>query len=149
MAQKAVAMLSDWRIYALGSAVFAGLTAVLAKVGVSGVPSNTATLIRTIIIIIFLSALVALRGEWVNPFDLSSRSLIFLVLSGIATGLSWICYFRALQMGPASVVAPIDKLSLFFAVMLSVLFLGERLNLQQWGGVILMGSGALLLVFKF
>lgn len=141
-------MLSDWRIYALGSAIFAGLTAVLAKVGVSGLPSNTATLIRTIVIIMFLVVLVALRGEWVNPFTLSSRSLTFLVLSGIATGLSWICYFRALQMGPASVVAPIDKLSLFFAVLLSVIFLGERLNLLQWGGVILMSFGALLVALK-
>jgi len=141
-------MLSDWRIYALGSAVFAGLTAVLAKVGVSGLPSNTATLIRTIVIIMFLVVLVSLRGEWVNPFTLNSRTLIFLILSAIATGLSWICYFRALQMGPASVVAPIDKLSLFFAVLLAVLFLGERLSLYQWGGVILMSFGALLVAFK-
>jgi len=141
-------VLSDWRIYALGSAVFAGLTAVLAKVGVSGLPSNTATLIRTIVIIMFLVVLVSLRGEWVNPFTLNSRTLIFLILSAIATGLSWICYFRALQMGPASVVAPIDKLSLFFAVLLAVLFLGERLSLYQWGGVILMGFGAILVAFK-
>jgi transporter family protein len=141
-------MLSDWRIYALGSAVFAGLTAVLAKVGVAGLPSNTATLIRTIVIIMFLVAIVALRGEWVNPFRLSSKSFVFLILSGIATGLSWICYFRALQIGPASVVAPIDKLSLFFAVLLAVLFLGERLSLQQWGGVILMSFGALLIALK-
>ena len=141
-------MLSDWRIYALGSAIFAGLTAVLAKVGVSGLPSNTATLIRTIVIIMFLVVLVSLRGEWVNPFTLNSRTLIFLILSAIATGLSWICYFRALQMGPASVVAPIDKLSLFFAVLLAVLFLGERLSLYQWGGVTLMSFGALLVAFK-
>jgi len=141
-------MLSDWRIYALGSAIFAGLTAVLAKVGVAGLPSNAATLIRTVVIIVFLIALVILRGEWVNPFTLNSRTLTFLILSGIATGLSWICYFRALQMGPASIVAPIDKLSLFFAVLLSVMFLGERLSLYQWGGVILMSSGALLLALK-
>ena len=141
-------MLNDWRIYALGSAIFAGLTAVLAKVGVSGLPSNTATLIRTIVIIMFLVVLVSLRREWVNPFTLNSRTLIFLILSAIATGLSWICYFRALQMGPASVVAPIDKLSLFFAVLLAVLFLGERLSLYQWGGVILMSFGALLVAFK-
>ena len=141
-------MLSDWRIYALGSAIFAGLTAVLAKVGVSGLPSNTATLIRTIVIIMFLVVLVSLRGEWVNPFTLNSRTLIFLILSAIATGLSWICYFRALQMGPASLVAPIDKLSLLFAVLLAVLFLGERLNLYQWGGVILMSFGALMVALK-
>jgi len=141
-------MLNDWRIYALGSAIFAGLTAVLAKVGVSGLPSNTATLIRTVVIIVFLAVLVSLRGEWVNPFTLNSRTLIFLILSAVATGLSWICYFRALQMGPASLVAPIDKLSLSFAVILAVLFLGERLSLYQWGGVILMSFGALLVALK-
>ena len=141
-------MLNNWQIYALGSAVFAGLTAVLAKVGVVGLPSNTATLIRTIVIMMFLIPLVIIRREWVNPFTLNTRILVFLVLSGIATGLSWICYFRALQIGPASVVAPIDKLSLFFAVLLAVLFLGERLSLYQWGGVILMSFGALLVAFK-
>ena len=146
--RKAVLMLSDWRIYALGSAVFAGLTAVLAKVGVAGLPSNAATLIRTVVIFVFLIALVLIRSEWVNPFRLSSRTLIFLILSGITTGLSWICYFRALQIGPASTVAPIDKLSLVFGVLLAVLFLGERLNLLQWGGVILMGFGALLVASK-
>jgi len=141
-------MLSNWQIYALGSAVFAGLTAVLAKVGVAGLPSNTATLIRTIVIIMFLIALVIIRREWVNPFTLNKKILIFLILSGIATGLSWICYFRALQIGPASIVAPIDKLSLPFAVLLSVLFLGERLSLYQWGGAILMSLGALLMILK-
>ena len=141
-------MLSDWQMYALGSAVFAGLTAVFAKVGVMGLPSNTATLIRTIVIILFLIVLVALRREWVNPFSLSTKSLVFLVLSAFATGLSWICYFKALQIGQASLVAPIDKLSLGFAVLLSVLFLGERLNLYQWGGVALMTIGALLVAIK-
>ena len=141
-------MLNNWQIYALGSAVFAGLTAVLAKVGVVGLPSNTATLIRTIVIMMFLIPLVLIRREWVNPFTLNSRVLIFLILSGIATGFSWICYFRALQLGPASVVAPIDKLSLLFAVVLAILFLGERLSLYQWGGVIFMSFGALLIAFK-
>jgi bacterial/archaeal transporter family protein len=141
-------MLTDWRVYALGSAVFAGLTAVLAKVGVAGLPSNAATLIRTAVIIIFLIVLVAIRREWVNPFTLNSKSWVFLVLSGLATGLSWICYFRALQLGPASMVAPIDKLSLVFVVLLSVAFLGERLGLAQWAGVILMTSGAALIALR-
>ena len=141
-------MLNNWQIYALGSAVFAGLTAVLAKEGVVGLPSNAATLIRTVVIMMFLIPLVIIRREWINPFTLNMRILIFLVLSGIATGLSWICYFRALQIGPASAVAPIDKLSLLFAVVLAVVFLGERLSLYQWGGVILMSSGALLIAFK-
>ena len=141
-------MLNNWLLYALGSAVFAGLTVVLAKVGVVGLLSNTATLIRTIVIMMFLIPLVMIRREWVNPFTLNMRSLIFLVLSGIATGLSWICYFRALQIGSASVVAPIDKLSLLFAVVLAVVFLGERLSFYQWGGVIFMSFGALLIAFK-
>ena len=141
-------MLNDWQMYAVGSAVFAGLTAVLAKVGVSGLSSNLATLIRTIVIMIFLMALVLMRREWVSPFSLNTKSLIFLVLSGLATGLSWICYFRALQIGPASVVAPLDKLSLLFAVLLAVLFLGERLSLIQWSGVVFMSVGAILMILK-
>ena len=141
-------MLSDWQMYALGSAVFAGLTTVFAKVGVMGLPSNTATLIRTVFILMFLIVLVAVRREWANPFSLSTKSLVFLVLSALATGLSWICFFRALQSGQASLVAPLDKLSLCFAVLLSVLFLGERLSFQQWGGVAFMAIGALLVAIK-
>lgn len=141
-------MLNNWQIYALGSAVFAGLTAIFAKVGVVGLPSNAATLIRTVVIMMFLIPLVIIRREWVNPVTLNTKSMIFLVLSGIATGLSWVCYFRALQIGPASLVAPIDKLSLLFAVVLAVAFLGERLSLYQWSGVIFMSFGALLIAFK-
>jgi len=141
-------MLNEWQIYALGSAFFAGLTAILAKIGVSSIPSNMATLIRTIVIIIFLIFLVIIRREWINPATLNIKSLIFLLLSGIATGLSWICYFRALQMGPASIVAPLDKLSLLFTVLLSVLFLGEHLGFLQWVGVALMSGGILLIIMK-
>jgi len=141
-------MLSDWQVYAAGSAIFAGLTAVFAKAGVVGLPSNTATLIRTLVIIMFLSVLVAIRREWVNPFLLSTKSLVFLIFSAVTTGISWICYFRALQIGKASLVVPIDKLSLLFAVVLSVLFLGERLTVYQWAGVFLMSLGALLVAFK-
>jgi transporter family protein len=93
--------MTDWKLFAVGSAFFAGLTAVLAKIGVKDIPSNLATLIRTFVIIIFLGALVAARQEWKNPLLLNRHSLIFLVLSGLATGLSWICYYRALQTGPA------------------------------------------------
>jgi len=138
----------DWKIFAVGSALFAGLTAVLAKVGVKNVSSNLATLIRTIVIIVFIGAIVAFRGEWKNPFLLEKRSLIFLVLSAIATGLSWLCYFRALQTGPASLVAPIDKLSLVFAVILSIMFLGERLNMYQLFGVFLITLGTLVVILK-
>lgn len=138
----------DWKLFAIGSAFFAGLTAILAKVGVKNISSNLATLIRTIVIIAFLGILVFIRREWENPFLLNRKSLIFLILSGIATGLSWLCYYRALKTGPASQVAPIDKLSLFFAVVLAVIFLGERLNMFQWIGAFLIFAGALILVFK-
>ena len=137
-----------WKIFAFASAFFAGLTAIFAKVGVKDIPSNFATLIRTFVIFGFLGLLVGFRNEWQNPFNLSRRSLVFLVLSGVATGLSWLCYYRALQTGPASLVVPIDKLSLVFAVLLSVFFLGERLNVAQWAGVCLITIGSLIIVFK-
>lgn len=140
--------MTDWKLFAVGSAFFAGLTAVLAKVGVKDIPSNLATLIRTFVIIAFLGALVAARHEWRNPLLLNRHSITFLILSGLATGLSWICYYRALQTGPASLVAPIDKLSLVFAIALSVLFLGERLGAYQWVGAAMITSGALLIIFK-
>ena len=130
------------------SALFAGLTAIFAKLGVKNIPSNYATFLRTFIIIIFLALLVEVRREWINPLSLDRRSLIFLLLSGVATGLSWLCYFRALQTGPASLVAPIDKLSLVFVEALSMVFLGERLGPAQWTGVILMSSGAMLIALK-
>ena len=129
------------------SALFAGLTAIFAKLGVKNIPSNYATLLRTFIIVIFLVLLVELRREWINPLSLDKRSLIFLLLSGVATGLSWLCYFRALQTGPASLVAPIDKLSLVFVVVLSIVFLGEHLNLAQWVGVFLMSGFMMFLLF--
>lgn len=138
----------SWKVYALGSAFFAGLTAVLAKIGVEKIPSNLATLIRTIVIILFLIFLVQGRGEWQSPARLPAKSLLFLALSGLATGLSWICYYRALQLGPASLVSPIDKLSVVFAILLSVVFLGERLGAWQWAGAALVASGVLLLALK-
>ena len=138
----------NWKLFALGSALFAGLTAVLSKIGVEDIPSNLATLLRTFVILLFLIGLVLVRQEWRNPGELSSRTLLFLVLSGLATGLSWICYYRALQIAPASLVSPLDKLSLVFAVILAVLFLGERLTLIQWVGTALMTSGAILLILK-
>ena len=141
-------MFQHWRTYAFASALFAGLTAIFAKLGVKNIPSNYATLLRTVIIVIFLALLVEARREWINPLSLDRRSLIFLLLSGIATGLSWLCYFRALQTGPASLVAPIDKLSLVFVVVLSVVFLGERLGPAQWAGVFLMSCGAVLIALK-
>ena len=138
----------DWKIFAIGSAVFAGMTAVLAKVGVKNISSNLATFIRTIVIILFLGILVAIRKEWQNPLLINRRSLIFLALSAITTGLSWICYYRALQTGPASLVAPIDKLSVVFAVILALLFLGERPGVYEWIGISLIVSGTLVIIFK-
>ena len=138
----------DWKIFAIASAFFAGLTAVLAKIGVRNISSNLATFIRTVVIIIFLSLVIGFRREWKNPFLLDKHCLLFLVLSGIATGLSWLFYFRALQSGQASLVAPIDKLSLVFAVVLSLLFLGERLGIYQWLGICLMAAGAFIIIFK-
>jgi len=140
--------MSDWKLFALGSAFFAGLTALLGKVGVQGVNSNLATFIRTAVVIVFLFLLLSIRGEWANPLEISKKSLVFLVLSALATGLSWICYYRALQTGPASLVAPIDKLSVVFAVLLSVLFLAERPGLYQWLGIGLITSGTLIIVFN-
>ncbi len=141
-------MLNYWQIYALGSAFFAGLVVVLAKIGVANIPSNTATFIRTVVITLFLVILISLRKEWINPSLLDRKSLIFLILSGLATGLSWICYFRALQIGPASRVVSLDKSSLIFAIVMAALFLGEHLNWQQWSGVILMTCGVLLIILK-
>lgn len=138
----------NWKLFALGSAFFAGLTALLGKIGVREVNSNLATFIRTVVVIIFLLILLSIRREWANPLEISRKSLIFLILSALATGLSWVCYYRALQTGPASLVAPIDKLSVVFAVILSVLFLAERPGLYQWLGIGLITSGTLVIIFK-
>ena len=140
--------MNTWQMYALASAFFAGLTAILAKKGVAGIPSNAATWVRTVVIILFLSALLSVRREWDNPFALNAKGLFFLICSGLATGLSWVCYFRALQLGPASVVASLDKLSLAFTVLLAAVFLSEHLGWVQWGGVILMTCGALMIAWK-
>ncbi len=139
---------TNWRWWALGSAVFAALTAILAKAGVSGVSSNLATAIRTAFILLFVWTLVWVTGETAELARLTARTWLFLALSGLATGLSWLCYFRALQLGEASQVAPVDKLSVVFVLVLAALFLGERLNLQQWLGGGLIAAGAVILVLK-
>lgn len=134
----------DWRIYALGSALFAGLTAILAKVGVIDVDSNLATFVRTVVILALCSLAVTIRGGWAWE-TVSPRSLRMLTLSGVATGLSWLCYFKALQAGPASRVAPIDKLSVVFVVLLAALFLREPLTLKVGIGAVLITAGAILM----
>jgi transporter family protein len=141
-------MIVSWQWYALGSAFFAGLTAVLAKTGVQGMPSNTATLIRTVVIGIFLTIVVSVRQEWLDPAVLTKKSIVFLVLSGLATGLSWMLYFRALQLGNVSMVSSVDKLSLPFAVILSIIFLSEHVGVQQWAGIALVTAGTFLIAVK-
>lgn len=131
-----------WLTWALLSALFAGITAILAKVGVKEIDSNLATAIRTAVILGFTTAVVAVRGAW--PAAISQRTWLFLVLSGLATGASWLCYFRALQLGNASQVAPIDKLSIIVGMVLAVVFLGEPTSWRHWLGGALMVAGAIL-----
>ncbi len=141
-------MRSDWRFWALGSALFAALTAVLAKVGVTGISSNLATVVRTGVILIFGAGLLAVTGEGRGFFALGPRAWMFLVLSGLATGFSWLCYFRALQLGEASRVAPVDKLSVVFVLVLAGSFLGERLTWQHWLGGSLILAGTVIIAWK-
>ena len=137
----------NWLIFALLSAFFAALTAILAKIGIKNVDSNLATAIRTVVIIIFAWGIVIFQGTWKQIGSLSQFSLIFLILSGVTTGLSWLFYFRALQLGHASQVAPIDKLSLALTVILAVIFLREKVNLSIILGVVLMMIGTFLVAF--
>lgn len=139
---------NDWFLWALLAAVFAALTAIFAKVGLQGVDSDFATLIRTVVIFTVLLAFVLFAGKWQNPFTLPSRTLLFLGLSGLATGASWVCYFRALQIGDASKVAPVDKLSLVLVAVFAVVFLHERPSGREWAGIALVTSGVLLLALK-
>jgi transporter family protein len=139
---------SGWLFWALLSAVFAAATAIFAKIGLEGVDSDLATLIRTFVIVGILGAFVLLAGKWSNPLALSPRTLLFLVLSGLATGASWVCYFRALKIGAASKVAPVDKLSLVLVAVFAVLFLGERPSLREWTGILMVGAGVVVLAFR-
>lgn len=139
---------SPWFFWAILSAVFAALTAIFAKIGIQGVDSDLATLVRTAIIIIVLSAFVWSTGKWSNPFDLPPRTWLFLGLSGLATGASWVCYFRALQVGEASKVAPVDKLSLVLVAVFAFAFLGERPSLREWSGIAMVAGGVLVLAIK-
>jgi len=140
--------MATWQFWALASAGFAALTAVFAKVGVSGVNSDFATLIRTVVILGVVSALVVATGQWQALATVSRRTWIFLVLSGVATGASWLCYFRALSLGDAARVAPVDKLSVVLVAVIATLFLGERLSLGNWAGVAMIAAGAVLVAMK-
>jgi transporter family protein len=137
-------MLGTWQFWAVLSAAFAALTAIFAKVGIERVNSDFATFVRTIVIIAVLAAMLTVMREWQPPRSISARTYAFLMLSGLATGASWICYFRALKLGDAARVAPIDKLSVVMVALLGVAFLGERLSLPNWSGVLLIAVGAVL-----
>ena len=140
--------LSSWQTWAVLSAVFAALTAIFAKVGVEDINPDVATFIRTIIVLISFSVILFATGQFTNPGPISARSWTFLVLSGLGTGASWLCYFRALKLGPATLVAPIDKLSVVLVALFGVVFLGERPSLNGWLGIALIASGAVLIAFK-
>jgi transporter family protein len=136
---------SPWLLFALSSAFFAGLTAILGKIGVAGVNSNLATLIRTLVVLVFAAVLVAVRSQWQSPNTIAGRTWLFLVLSGLATGASWLCYYRALQLAPASKVAPVDKLSVVVAIVLGLVFLNEPMSAKLAIGGVLIVSGTWLI----
>jgi transporter family protein len=138
----------SWLPWALGSAVFAAMTAILAKIGLEGIDSDFATLIRTVVIVMVLGAFVAVTDKWRNPLLLPVRSTTFLVLSAFATGASWVCYFRALKIGEASKVAPVDKLSVVLVAVFAVVFLGERPAGREWLGIALVAMGVMVLSLR-
>ncbi len=139
---------NSWFFWAVLSAVFAALTTIFAKIGVQNVDSDLATLVRTAIIIFVLTAFVIFTGKWSNPLALSSRTWLFLGLSALATGASWVCYFRGLQIGDASNVAAVDKFSLVLVAVFAFGFLGERHSMREWLGIALVASGVICLAFK-
>lgn len=135
---------SSWQLWAVLSAIFAALTAIFAKVGVANINSDLATFIRTCVILLTLALIVYATGQFQNPTSISPRTYLFLVLSGLATGASWLCYFRALKLGNASQVAPVDKLSVVLVAIFGALLLGEKLTTLNWLGVALIALGAVL-----
>lgn len=139
---------SAWLPWALGSAAFAALTAIFAKIGLEGIDSDFATLVRTVVIVAVLGAFVAVTGKWRNPLALPAHSAAFLVLSALATGASWVCYFRALKIGEAAKVAPVDKLSVVLVAVFAVAFLGERPVAREWLGISLVALGVLVLSLR-
>lgn len=141
-------LLTSWQVWALGSAVFAALTAIFAKIGITEVNSDFATFIRTVVILLAIALMLTLAGNWQAPGEVPMKSWIFLVLSGLATGASWLCYFRALKLGQAAQVTPIDKLSVVLVAIFGVVFLGERLTGLGWLGIALIGSGAVLIALE-
>lgn len=139
---------ANWLFWAMLSAVFAALTAIFAKIGVRGVDADLATLIRTAFIFVVLGAFVGATGKWNNPFLLPRQTWVFLGLSALATGASWVCYFRALQLGDASKVAPVDKFSVILVALLAFALLGERPSPREWMGIALIAAGVVVLAMK-
>jgi bacterial/archaeal transporter family protein len=140
--------LSSWQFWALLSAAFAALTAIFAKIGIENINADFATFIRTIVILMTLALILMVTGQFQSPGTISGRTYVFLVLSGLATGGSWICYFRALKVGQAAQVAPVDKLSVVLVALFGVMFLGEKLTLPNWLGVALIALGAILVAYR-
>ncbi len=139
---------SSWQVWAVLSAVFAALTAIFAKVGVEDINPDLATFIRTVIVLMSLSLILFATGQFSHPGPISTKSWIFLLLSGLGTGASWLCYFRALKLGPATLVAPIDKLSVVLVALFGVVFLGERPSWNGWLGIALIATGAVVIAVK-
>lgn len=139
---------TTWLNFAILSATFAALTAIFAKVGLKGVDADLATLIRTAIIMLVLSIFIYFTGKWSNPFTLPSKTWLFLGLSGLAAGASWLCYFRALQSGSVSKVTLVDKLSLVLVAIFAFAFLGDRPLLREWIGIAMVTGGVLVLAIK-
>ncbi|BCM81610.1 EamA family transporter [Methylobacterium indicum] len=138
----------SWQFWALLSAAFAALTAIFAKIGIEAVNSDFATLIRTIVIVGVLGSILLVTGQWQPLGSISRKTYLFLVLSGLATGGSWLCYFRALKLGDAARVAPLDKLSVVLVAVFGVMFLGERLAAPNWLGIALIAAGAVLVAYR-
>jgi transporter family protein len=143
-----MSLFSSWQAWAVLSAIFAALTAIFAKVGVENINSDFATFIRTIVILVTLAFILFATGQFQAPGAISGRTYLFLLLSGLATGASWICYFRALKIGEAAKVAPIDKLSVVLVAIFGVVFLGERLSTPNWLGIALIAVGAVLVAYR-
>ena len=140
-------LLASWQFWAVASATFAALTAIFAKVGVENISSDFATFLRTCVVIVVLAGLVAATGQFQPLGSISTRTYVFLTLSGLGTGASWLCYFRALKIGEAARVAPIDKLSVVLVAIFGVMFLGENLSTPNWLGVALIAAGAVLVAY--
>ncbi len=139
---------SSWIFWAISSAIFAALTTIFAKVGIQGIDSDLATLIRTAIVLLLLTLFVHFTGKWVNPFNLSKYNWVFLALSGLATCASWICFYRALQIGEASKVLVVDKFSIVIVAILAFVFLGEKPLTKDWLGIALVACGLMVIAFK-